>query len=203
VDGNTETTAHDQTARIARLAWLFTFVVPLILAALLLGVKSAQAATPVLGLTPLAFEEQLALGEEDELEEEAEFAEEECEIAEEEREEGELGEVAVEAICEADVGTSAADGRCPLRSARARAVERNDRLKVTVGYTTSEPTGATIEVRSGSTRIVSVHRHLGKSGVLRIAKDLGRKQAKRIVVRFRAPSCEGFQTKPSKIDWEL
>jgi len=102
VNRTDDTTAHDHTARIARAAWFCAFVLPLILIALLLGVKSSRAATP--GPIPLAtssaFEEELS---EDEAEfdeqDEAEFAQQECEIAEEEAAEGEIDQAEVEEVC--------------------------------------------------------------------------------------------------------
>jgi polyhydroxyalkanoate synthesis regulator phasin len=209
VDGHTDTTAHDHTARIARIAWLCAFVVPLILAALLLGVKSAQAASPLPSVVPLVFEEEL-LEDEEGLggENEAEFAEEECEIAEEEAAEGEISEAEARAFCkeieqairEAAAGpSSAASAKCALRTAHAHAVVRRNRLKLTVGYTTTASTSATVQVRSGAKRLVSVHRRLGRSGVLRIAKKLGNARVKRLTVRFKTPSCGMFQTRSVKV----
>jgi hypothetical protein len=198
---------HAHAPRIARLAWLFTFVIPLILAALLLGVKSSQAASPAPGVVPLAFEEELAFDEEDELEEdEAEFAEAECEIAEEEAIEGEISEAQAEKICEEaeDLAKSAgpsstAANRCPLRSAHTRAVVRHERLKLTIGYTTTSSTPATIEIRAGNRRIATVHRHLGRSGVLRISRKLGKRRINRITASFKTPSCKPFRTSSTKV----
>ncbi|HEX6688952.1 MAG TPA: hypothetical protein VF085_09850 [Solirubrobacterales bacterium] len=206
MDGNTDTTAPDQTARIARAAWFATFVVPLILAALLFGVKSAQAAPSLPAVVPLAFEEELEFELEEE--DEAEFAEEECAIAKEEAEEGELTTAEADAICreaKAEAGgknagqSSTASDQCPLRSAHAHAVESHDNLKVTVGYTTSSSTAATVEVSSGSKHIATVHRQLSKSGVLRITKKLGKQTIGQIQVRFRTSSCTTFETKPTKV----
>lgn len=195
---STETTAHDHTARIARLAWFCAFVLPLILVGLLLGAKSAQAASPTPVIVPFALEDdEEELGFEDEgeeLEDEDEFAEAECEIAEEELEEGLLTETDVKELCTpltTPNGAADASGACPLRSARARAVENHNRLKVTVGYTSSAPTRATIELRSGNKRLATVHRKLSRSGVLRIVKKLGRKQVRRIKIRIRVPSLTG------------
>ncbi|MEX0973078.1 MAG: hypothetical protein WDZ46_07445 [Solirubrobacterales bacterium] len=199
---STETTAPDNTARIARAAWLCAFVVPLVLAMLLLTVSSAQAASPFPAIAPLAFEEEEP---EEGLEEEVEgeFAEAECEIAEEEFAEGLLTETDVKELCseaeEATGGGANAATECPIRSARARAVENHDRLKVTVGYTSSAPTKATIELRSGNKRLATIRRKLGRSGVLRIVKKLGKKDPSRIVVRIKAPSCAKFQTKPARV----
>ena len=211
VDRNTDTTAHNHSDRIARTAWFCAFVLPLALAALLLGVKSAQAASPTPGATPFAFEEEFELeaeGEEGDAQLEAEFAQEECDIAEEEATEGEITAAEAKEVCteaeetarEAAAGpSSTAPARCALRSAHAHAVETRDKLKVTIGYTSSAPTPATIKVRAGANRIASVHRKLGKSGVIRITKKLGSKRIKRITVSFKTPSCGQLQTKPTKI----
>jgi hypothetical protein len=199
VNRSTETTAHDQTARIARVAWLCAFVLPLVLAGLLLGVKSVQATGPPPSLTPFAFEEEgeeeLALEEEEEEdggdeEAEAEFAEAECEIAEEEAAEGEITQADAEALCKeaqdfARAGPSSTAERCPIRSTRAHASLRRHRLKLTIGYTTTDPTKATIQIR----KVGTFKRQLGRSGVIRITKKLGKKQPGRVVISIKAPSC--------------
>jgi len=207
VDRDTDTTAPGHTDRIARAAWLCAFVLPLILAALLLGAKSSQAAPSIPGLAPLALEEELGLEEEDE-QEEAEFAELECELAEEEAAEGEISAAEADAVCrEAEeiarggaAGPSSATGkRCPLRSAHAHASLRGNKLKLTIGYTTARATGATVEVRSGKKRIASVHRRLGRSGVLRITKKLGKKRPTRVSVSFKTRSCAKLQTGSTRV----
>jgi hypothetical protein len=194
VNGNTDTTARRQAEAIARFAWFATFVVPLVLAALLLGVKSAAAAAPIPGLTPLAFEDEFE-GEE---ENEGEFEVEACESAEEELEEDELSERPVEVACDEleDEGGKRAGGsksvapqECVLRSAHAHAVvvDESNKLKLTLGYTTYEPVGAKIEV----SHVASLQRHLGRSGVLRVVKRLREHQhLNRVVVRIRIPSAK-------------
>ncbi len=192
-----------------RLAWLVRSVPPLVLAmlvvlaALLLAAEGRAHATTHAPPSTIP----LALEEDGEFEEDGQYEEEACEAAEEELEEGDLGEAEVEAICnEANdegggraAGTiSAAREECLLRSAHARAVAltKRKRLKLTVGYTTFEPTRATIEIGGGSTQIGSFHRHLGRSGVLRIVKRLGRGPApRRIVVRFRIAGAPGHCTR--------
>jgi hypothetical protein len=214
VDRNTDTTAHDQTARIARGVWLATFVVPLILATLLLGVKSAQASSPLPSFTPLAFEDEFE--EEDEVE--VEVTEEECATAEEEVEEGELSKSEGDEICqEAEdegrktaSGSNAAPEECLLRSAHARLVADDSPgdVRLTVGYTTYEPTAATIGFSAsggkGSLRLGTANRHLGKSGVIRLTEALAEpKMAKvdaagRFTVQIHVPgspgSCRRFET---------
>jgi len=213
VDRSTDTTAGTHSDRIAHIAWFCAFVLPLALAALLLGVKSAQAATPGPEPAPFAFEEELfegeeEAGEEDEAQLEAEFAQQECEIAKEEAAEGEITATEADEVCteaeeaaaEAKAGpSSAAPNQCALRSAHAHAALRHNRLKLTIGYTSSAPTPVTIQVRAGAKRIASIHRHLGRTGVLRITTKLGRKQVKRITVRFKTASCGELQTRPTKI----
>jgi hypothetical protein len=190
VNGNVETTAHNHTARIARVAWFCAFVLPLILAALLLGVKSAQAAPPEAEAAPLAFEEEFELEEEDE----GEFAEEECETAEEEFEASELTKAEADTICKEareaarEAAGSSAAGECPIHSATAHSSVHNDRLRLTIGYTTNTPIAATIELR-GPVKD-SFKRHLGKSGVLRFSKTLRGAPHGRTVVRIKLPASE-------------
>jgi len=190
VEGNTDTTAHCQVERLARLIWVLAFVVPLILAALLLGVKSAQAASSP-NVVPLAFEEELEFEEEFEA---GEFAEEECEIAEEEAAEGEISQAEANAICkeaEEEKGAASSASECPLHSARAHAATRHNKLKLTLGYTTNEPVKATVQIGAGSTKIGTFKRHLSRSGVLRFTRKLTERQSgKRIVVHIQLPSAE-------------
>jgi len=211
VDGNTDTTAHDRTARIARVAWLAIFVAPLILAALLLGMKSAQAAPLLPSLTPLSFEEEL------EVEDEADFAEAECETAEEEVEEGELSKAEGDEICrelededkKTASGSNAAPEECLLRSARARVVADDSpgSVRLTVGYTTYEPTAATVGFSAsgkGLLHLGTAKRHLGRSGVIRLTEALADPKmakvdaASRFTVRIHVPGppgiCRRFET---------
>ncbi|MGC1853716.1 MAG: hypothetical protein WA687_14930 [Solirubrobacterales bacterium] len=178
---------------------LLTVLLPLAALLLATGAPLVSAADEP-AVDDIAFEETLDL--EAEVSEEIEEVVIECETAEEEFEEGELGQAAVDAICHEEITASAAGNSasaCPLRSAHAHAAERNNKLKVTVGYTANEPTRATVEIRAGSTRIGSLKRRLGKSGVLRITKKLGEKQVNRVVVRFKTSSCAKFQTKSVKV----
>lgn len=188
MDRNTETTAQDHTARIA---WFCAFILPLVLAALLLGVKSAQAAPLESEPASSAFEEEIELEEEDE----GDFVEEECGVAREEFEEGELTKPESDAICkeakeaarEATSGPrSTPSGECPIHSATAHSSVHNDRLKLTIGYTTNTPVTASIQVHG----IGTFKRHLGKSGVLRFSKKLSNETHGRTVVRFKLPASE-------------
>ena len=173
------------STRLPVLAVLF------LLSALLAAGAAHGAPTEVIDGDDFAFEETAFEESVEDVGEEVEVVEAECEAAEEELEEGELGEAAVERICEEEVGTSATDSvssDCPVRSAHAHAVEKNDRLKMTIGYTTNEPTRATLEIRAGSTQVASLKRHLGRSGVLRFTKVLSKMQAgKRTLVRIKLP----------------
>jgi hypothetical protein len=155
------------------------------------------------------FESLEGESEEEAEEEEAEFVEVECETALEEAEEGEITPAEADEFC-AEV-TAAAKGKnggkkssasdsvapqeCLLRSAHAHATVNaaGDKLKLTIGYTAYEPVGATVEVRNGSSRIATKSLRLGRSGVLRIVKDLGKAEApKRVVVRLAASKSPSF-----------
>ncbi|HSS03872.1 MAG TPA: hypothetical protein VLK89_01625 [Solirubrobacterales bacterium] len=168
-----------QIARLARVAWLLTFGVPLVLAMLLMVVNSAHALPPVSVSAPAEQEEEF------EGEEEGEFDEEACEVAEEEFEEGFLDEKAVEKACEEGEDrdkvaghSSIAPAECLLRSAHARLVtsDLNESARLTIGYTTYEPTTATIDYGlsggKGTLHLGAAKRHLGRSGVIRLSKAL-------------------------------
>jgi len=202
---------RDHSNRIARIAWFCAFVLPLILAIVLLVVKSADAIPPLPGPAAQAIEgeaeeEAEEEGEEEQLqaEEEAQEGEEaqaECELTREEFEEGEASKGEVEEACSGGQrgGGSNAGNGCPLRSAHVHAIQKHGRLKVTIGYTSAAPTAATIEVRAGSRRIASLRRKLGMSGVIRIAKKVRGKAVRRISVRIKAPSCSKPKTASAKV----
>jgi hypothetical protein len=174
------------------------FVVLLALSGLLLA-SAAHAAQFAPGTTPFAFEEEFA-GEEsgEEGEGEGEFEEGACEEAEEEFDEGELSAGEVKEICEeeaaerrkkaASPGTVAPE-ECILRSAHGQAATsgQGDKLKLTIGYTTYEPVAATIQIG----HLGTVHRHLGRSGVLRLVEDLhGHDDLKHLSVQIDIPSAK-------------
>ncbi|HEX2097115.1 MAG TPA: hypothetical protein VHF50_07095 [Solirubrobacterales bacterium] len=141
------------------------FLVPLAVLALL-------AAVPLAGAAEAEEADESAYVEE---------ALEECEGDPVCEEEVEAEETEVEAEAEAEKTYPEA---CVLRSAKAHAVLKGDRLKLTIGYATSEPTEANLEVHYGATRVGQFKRQLRRSGVLRIAKPLkGRQAAKRLPVR--------------------
>ncbi len=169
-------------------------VVLLALSSLLLT-GAAHAAPLVQGTTPLAFEEELA-AEEDEGEGESEEGA--CEEAEEGFDEGELSTAEVKEVCDEEVaerrkktaghGAPAAE-ECVLRSAHGAATTsgQGDKLKLTIGYTTYEPAAASLKIG----RLGTVHRHLGRSGVLRLVEDLhGRNDPKQLSVQIDIPSAK-------------
>jgi hypothetical protein len=113
--------------------------------------------------------------EEDETEGEcSENEDEEVEGAEETEEE-----------CEAeaeDAGFSPAED-CYLRTATARVVAYPDRemMRLTLGYTTYAPAAATVEFGAKKDpHLGTVHRRLGRSGVLRLSKHLAGKQMTKV-----------------------
>jgi hypothetical protein len=205
--------APHQAAVAMRLLWLATFVVPLILAGLLLAASTAAAA-PGAGAPP-SFEEELELESEGEGEGEEEGA---CAEAREEFEEGELEEAEAEEICAEEreeakrkaSGPGAAPSECLVRSAHARLVAyaSNNRVRLTIGYTTYEPTQATVDYGlsggRGSLHLGTARRHLGHSGVLRLTRTLSDAQmskveaARHFTVRLHSPeappSCRDLET---------
>lgn len=113
---------------------------------------------------------------------------EECEdvlLCEEEAREADEAEAA---------GTEAAEPpECILRSAKARAVVTRDKLKLAIGYTTSEPAKANLDVHYGATRLGRFKRRLGHSGVLRLTRTLkgsaGAKRPLRIELDVEGTAC--------------
>ena len=173
-------------------------VVLLVLSALLLA-GAAHAAQPTPGTTPLVFEEEFGAEEEGE-EDEGEVEEGACEEGEEEFDEGELSAGEVKEICEeeaaerrkkaANPGSGAvAPEECILRSAHGQAITpgKGDKLKLTIGYTTYEPAAASLTIG----HLGTVHRHLGRSGVLRLVEDLhGHDSPKHLSVQIDIPSAK-------------
>jgi hypothetical protein len=185
----------------------------LLLSCLLLAVGAAQADAFAGPASASALEVEFE-GEFDEAEEEVEEEVGECEIAEEEVEEAELAQAEADAICAEEAAESrrkagpgaVAPEECILRSAHAHAAldGRGERLKLTLGYTTYEPIGAKIEIGGGAGHIATIHRHLGRSGVLRIVESLpGNQQPKRITVRLAIPAspryCGKYQTEKVRV----
>ncbi len=196
-------------------------LIPLLVFALLLGAVAAQAAPAASSPGPVALEEEIELdGEEaaaeaaryrefeaeglDEFEaeeeeiaaEEEETAEEECEEATEEFGEGEIDREELEEDCERQRKRSAhgePPEKCVLRSTHGHAAfdTRSKALKLTIGYTTYEPTSATIDIGQGASHVASLHRQLGDSGVIHTVEHLRQGQTvRRLVVEIRIPSAE-------------
>jgi hypothetical protein len=171
--------------------------VPLVLALMLFAVSAAHAALPGSSVTPLAFEEEFE-AEEEGGEDEAEFDEGACEEAEEEFDEGELSAAEVKEICEEEAAErrkkaanpdTVAPEECILRSAHGQAVTpgKGDKLKLTIGYTTYEPATASLKIG----HLDTVHRHLGRSGVLRLVEDLhGHDNLKHLSVQIDIPAAK-------------
>jgi hypothetical protein len=167
-------------------------VVPLVLSILLFAVSAAHADAAAPSLSAVALEEPL----EAEFEEEAEGEEEsECEAAEEEVEEGELAQDEADEICKEEARESKKNGsgsgaaapeECILRSAHAHAslISHNDKLKLTIAYTTYEPITAKLQIG----HLATLHRHLGRSGILRFVEDPpGDNAPKQLAVRIELP----------------
>jgi hypothetical protein len=195
-------TAHREAFSIVRLAWIATFLAPLLLAALLLCATTSSAApAPAAGHSQVEGEEEGEEdGEEDEGEwkfedeeglEEGEFEDElggtDCELGEEALAEGQLTPADVEDLCAAEeeweellegAGSSRRDPHptCLLRSARVHAkTTKRNRLELTIGYTAVAPTEARIEIRAGRHRLGSVSRHLDRRGVIRLTRRLDKR----------------------------
>jgi hypothetical protein len=149
-----------RAARPERLALLICLAALLAVLAILAGAKVARGAESP---APSGPDLQLA-------EEEWELGEEECLEAESEEE--------IEAACEEDE-----EEPCPLRSAHAHLAEKHGQLKLTIGYTTNEPTPALIKVQAGATK--TFKRRLGKTGALRFTESASTAHTK-VVIRIEA-----------------
>jgi hypothetical protein len=166
-------------------------IVLLALSGLLLAAGAAHATPVPLSPIPLSLE---ALAEDEGEEEDWEGEEEEeteCEAARQELAEGELSQREAEEACTEDAreerrgkagSSGAAPEACVLRSAHASATTPgDDKLKLTIGYTTYDPGAATLQIG----HFAAVHHHLGRSGVLRLVESLhGRNAPKRLAVRI-------------------
>ncbi len=132
----------------------------------------------------------------------------------ESEDEGAEGSDEAEEECEAeaeDAGFSLAED-CYLRTATARVVAYPDRemMRLTLGYTTFEPTAATVEYGAKKDpHLGTVHRQLGRSGVLRLSKHLaGRQMTKveasgRFTVTVHVPeaphACQRFEVQQLQV----
>lgn len=150
---------------IGRVAWVFTYAIPLVLVALLCTAKGASSA-PV--------DETTAPSASLEGELEDSFGGEECEMDEE----GFVYCEGLEEEEEADEGPHPPE-ECLLRTARARAYtySSGEKLRLVIRYTTATPADVSIEYRlkggRGSLNLGKVNRHLGKKGLFQVTENLG------------------------------
>jgi hypothetical protein len=137
----------------------------------------------------------------------------ECAEGDDEAEEVEGAEEAEEE-CEAeaeDAGFSPADD-CYLRTATARVVAYPDRemMRLTLGYTTYSPAAATVEYGAKKDpHLGTVHRRLGRSGVLRLSKHLAGRQMTKVEasggftvtvhVPEALPACQRFEVQQLQV----
>jgi hypothetical protein len=217
--------ATDQTAHITRIAWLVSFVVPLVLVGLLLllAIQPAHAATLGAGPgnAPGAPAAGSALGQpvEIEAEEPEEALEEGCKEAEGETEgeepaegtEAEPGEEEGEeetAPCEA---ASAPPAKCLLRSARAQVLvdPPQERVRLLVDYSFFAPARVTVEFRlegrRGLLKLGQAKRKLAGRGSIRLSERLTKAELAKVraangfLVEFRIPaaprSCDHLFTR--------
>jgi hypothetical protein len=140
-----------------------------------------------------------------------EEAETEGECVEAENEETEDAEE-VEEECEAeDAGFSPSED-CYLRTATARVVAYPDRkmMRLTLGYTTYTPAAATVEYGARKDpHLGTVHRQLGRSGVLRLSKHLASGQMAKVETSGRftvtvhvpeaPPACQRFEVQQLQV----
>jgi hypothetical protein len=181
-------------------------LLPLLLLAIVVASQTAQALAD--GEDP-----SLPLNVTIQMSEEEGESEGEGECAESEDEEVEGAEEAEEE-CEAeaeDAGFSPADD-CYLRTATARVVAYPDReiMRLTLGYTTYTPAAATVEFGAKKDpHLGTVHRQLGRSGVLRLSKHLAGGQMTKVEASSRftvtvhvpeAPSaCQRFEVQQLQV----
>jgi hypothetical protein len=180
-------------------------LLPLALLAMLVVLSQPASAAGAEGAgTPFELAIQLSEGEDEAEAEEGECAESEEDEAVEEAEEE----------CEAeaeDAGFSPAED-CYLRTATARVVAYPGRgmMRLTLGYTTYTPAAATVEFGAEKDpHLGTVHRRLGRSGVLRLSKHLaGKQMAKvetsgRFTVTIHVPeaprACQRFEVQQLRV----
>jgi hypothetical protein len=149
----------------------FLAAVSTVLALALLAAAVLPLAAPATPATATSFEAEADAADD-------EFEEEEWEI--ELEEEGEEQDVEPDGTA----GPTALPPECVLRSAEASAVALNDRLQLTLRYTSEAPTKAGVEYwlkgAKGSLRIASTTRHLGKRGVLRMSRHLDERERAKV-----------------------
>jgi hypothetical protein len=192
MDGAAVTT--DRQTPATRVAPVALLAVPLVLLALLLAARPAQAATPSpAGPSPGPFAsvEELEIEPEEELEEAGGS---DCEEAHEEVAEGEITAAEAQAVCEVEAeerqGQTAgsSSGECPLRSAHAHAATNDRTLKLTLGYTAYKPFQAELQL---SHHLGTFKRHLGRAGVLRFTRQLGHRRLDKLALKLRPVGVAG------------
>jgi len=149
-------------------------LLPLLLLAIFVTSQTAHALAD-------AEEPSLPLGVAIQTSEEEDEGETEDECIDSEAEDSEEAEEECEAKAE-DAGFSPAED-CYLRTATARVVAYPDRemMRLTLGYTTYTPAAATVEYGAKKDpHLGTVHRQLGRSGVLRLSKHLAGKQMSKV-----------------------
>ena len=173
----------------------FLTAVSTVLALALLAAAVLPLAAPATPAPAISFEAEAEAADE-------EFEDEEWEIELEEEEEEEDFEAGGTA------GPTALPPECVLRSAEASAVALQDRLQLTLRYTSEAPTKVGVEYSlkgaKGSLRIASTIHHLGKRGVLRMSRHLDERDlakvnaAKIVLLRLDLPQaashCKRFLT---------
>ncbi len=178
-------------------------LLPLLLLAILVASQTGHAFAD-------AEEPSLPLSVAIQMSEEEDETEGECVEAEEEEVEGEEAEDECEVEAE-DAGFSPAED-CYLRTASAHVVAYPDReiMRLTLGYTTYEPAAATVEYGAKKDpHLGTVHRRLGRSGVLRLSKHLGSTQMARVESSGRftvtvhvpeaPPACRRFEVQQLRV----
>jgi hypothetical protein len=182
------------------------FLLPLVLLVLLVVCQPIGASADVEGVLPPDVAIQTS-----EEEDETEVADECAAGEDEEAESSEEAEEECEAEAE-DAGLSPADD-CYLHTATAHVVAYPGRetVRLTLGYTTYAPAAATVEYGAKKEpHLGSVHRQLGRSGVLRLSKHLARKQMAKVETSGRftvivhvagAPrACQRFEVQQLQVD---
>lgn len=151
------------------------------LAALLLAVGSAHAASTVPPATPSAATGELEVGDEvpEEGEEAEEFEESECEEAAAEFNEGEISGEERDEICQEEKKEkekAAAAGilpeECVIRTFLPTAVASSNEMRLAIYYTAYESTAATIDFGLGGSDLGTAKRQLATQGVIHLAKHL-------------------------------
>jgi hypothetical protein len=167
--GFPSTPVPSESTRLVRIAWLASFAVTVVVIAVLLLAKSAQASIGLASAVPVGPPIATIALEDEEDEEEGDGFE--FEESEEDEEEGDEASASGEPPVE-----------CGLRTARAALVadESQSRLRTQLRYTSFEPIDVAIEFRlkggKGAITLGRDHKRLGESGVLRASERLGKAQ---------------------------